>query len=268
MTERTARLRAVAPDADPSSTLSATVRVTIDGEPVLVTFELPSAEVCLHELVPAIHGLTDLMTELASEGVAREGRSVSCRAGCGACCRQPVPVTESEAIRLAALVDEMPEPRRTEVRARFAAALARLGAAGMLGRLRRPEEIEVGDPLGVGREYFELGVPCPFLEAESCSIHPERPIACREFLVTSDPIHCQVPRGDMVRRVPLPASVFRAARAMDARSNTSSGWTTLILALEHAGEARPAAARQSLTWLHELLAEIGKPKQPSHPHAV
>ena len=39
----------------------------------------------------------------------------------------------------------------------------------------------------LGREYFQLGIPCPFLEEESCSIYHDRPITCREYLVTSPP---------------------------------------------------------------------------------
>ena len=48
-------------------------------------------------------------------GRARRGRPrgvrVSCRAGCGACCRQLVPIAEAEARRIRDLVEAMPEPR-------------------------------------------------------------------------------------------------------------------------------------------------------------
>jgi Fe-S-cluster containining protein len=37
-------------------------------------------------------------------------------------------------------------------------------------------------------------MPCPFLEDESCSIHPDRPLVCREYLVTSPAELCAGPR--------------------------------------------------------------------------
>ncbi len=61
--------------------------------------------------------------------------------------------------------------------------------------------------------YFALGVPCPFLEDESCSIHPERPLVCREYLVTSPAELCAGPEQEGVTPVPVP-KVSMAARGL------------------------------------------------------
>ena len=50
--------------------------------------------------------------------VAARGEAISCKAGCGACCRQLVPVSETEAHHLRDVVEAMPEPRRAAVTAR------------------------------------------------------------------------------------------------------------------------------------------------------
>lgn len=49
-----------------------------------------------------------------SEQAAAGGRVVSCRKGCGACCRQLVPLAWSEAYQPGELVNALPEPRRTD----------------------------------------------------------------------------------------------------------------------------------------------------------
>ena len=50
-------------------------------------------------------------------------------------------------------------------------------------------------------EYFTYQVACPFLENESCSIHESRPIACREYLVTSSPEYCSSAKGEGIENV-------------------------------------------------------------------
>ena len=93
----------------------------------------------------------------------------------------------------------------------------------------------------IGLAYFRLGVPCPFLEDESCSIHPERPLACREYLVTSPASNCASPSADNIEMVPLAGKPSAAVMAVD-RSSTPGGWVPLVLALDWAGD-HPAAAQ-------------------------
>jgi hypothetical protein len=110
----------------------------------------------------------------------------------------------------------------------------------------------------LGLRYFQLGLACPFLEDESCSIHANRPVACREYLVTSPAEACAQPAGGAVRDVPLPANVGRAARAMDQQaSGSTAGWVPLIFALEWA-EAHPdePAPRPGPVLLQELFARL------------
>ena len=69
-----------------------------------------------------------------------------------------------------------------------------------------------------------MGVPCPFLEDESCSIHPERPLVCREYLVTSPAALCAGPTQEGVTPVAVP-KVSMAARGLqdDRRRLVSAG---------------------------------------------
>ena len=42
----------------------------------------------------------------------------------------------------------------------------------------------------MAKRYFDAGVACPLLVDGRCSVRSVRPLACREYLVTSDPRHC------------------------------------------------------------------------------
>jgi Fe-S-cluster containining protein len=179
------------------------------------------------------------MSSLSRQAQA-EGRQISCKAGCGACCRQAVPISEAEALSLAELVSALPEERRTSVRARFEAALIRLKEAGLFEKLRAlPDFSSREDRQSFGLEYFNLDIPCPFLENESCSIHPDRPLSCREYLVTSPAVSCRSlgPQRIALVDVPRKLSNLRFRIEGDAGKN-STHWLPLITALEAAPRLR------------------------------
>lgn len=228
---------------------------------------MPTAPLALGSLLPVFRSMAEAIVGRAVETVTAEGKSISCQSGCGACCRQLVPVSEPEARLLAALVAALPEPRRSVIRARFANALARLEAAGVAERLRHPESFADDALRPVGLDYFRVGAPCPFLEAESCSIYEERPIACREYLVTSPAAHCAAPTAETIRCVPLPAKVSNAVTRLGiAPGSRFVRWVPLILVLEWA-ETHPddLPPRPGPRWLDEFFEKLTGRDLPSPP---
>lgn len=155
-----------------------------------IMVSVPAEPVPARAILPALHELVEAHTRNALATVAAEGRTISCKAGCGACCRYFVPISGVEAYALADLVERMPEPRRTTIKQRFADAEARLAAWRPFDDQIRGEPLPDDEHRRMVMEYFGLGIPCPFLEAESCSIHPDRPLVCREYFVTSPAEHC------------------------------------------------------------------------------
>ena len=221
----------------PQETATAEVALAVGGRRLQAKLTVPAGPTRRAELLPIARSLCGTVVEVGVEDAEREGQSVSCKKGCGACCRQMVPIAEAEAREIAALVESFPEPRRTEIKRRFEDAVERLRAAGMLDAMRGrngwpPEEVE-----RIGLDYFRLGIPCPFLEDESCSIHPDRPLACREYLVTSPAEYCAQQEPGKVKGVPIPADVSHAVRAAD-RGSSAVGWVPLLLSLDWA-EAHP-----------------------------
>jgi len=184
------------------------------------------------DLLPVLHELNDVLIHVAVQGVESQGRRVSCRAGCGACCRQIVPISEIEARYLADLMAAMPKEQRERVTARFADVVAKLRANGLFEVPSDP-----GERHRLGVEYFRLGLPCPFLEDESCSIYEHRPASCREYLVTSPAANCSTPTGENIQMVELPAKLSQVLyRFSDGQGKEQTRWMPLPMLLEWAGE--------------------------------
>ena len=135
---------------------------------------------------------------------------------------------------IAELVESFPEPRRSQVKARFEDAKKRLEDAGLLEKLREPERWYREGFREFGLEYFRQRIPCPFLEDEACSIYPDRPLTCREFLVTTPAEYRQDPGTKPIRSVKLPMSVGPALAKSGIREDESPAprWVALVLALE------------------------------------
>ncbi len=226
---------------------SVSMSLRLGGEVLDAVLDVPAGPARIDDLVPALQALDDALVHQATRQAERAGRRVSCRAGCGACCRQLVPVSEVEARRLAQLVRGLPAAERAEVEARFARALDALASNGLLDRLRQPEALtDREERRRVGLEYFARGVACPFLVNESCSIHPDRPLACREYLVTSPAERCARPAPGIIDQVPMPTQLSQALmRFGGAAEPAPPRWLPLVLALEAPPQVPDAPAARS-----------------------
>jgi Fe-S-cluster containining protein len=246
-----------ADETTPRTMRTATVGLRVGSRNVQLRFDVPDGPTEPIELLPLFRSVTDVLVKIAAEDAEAAGAAISCRKGCGACCRQVVPVSEVEVESIRRLVDALAEPRRTAVIERFERARQRLADSGLLATLRAPEHVGWQDAEALGIAYFRHGIPCPFLEDESCSIHEERPLACREYLVTSPAADCAMPTSDTIRCVPMPQKLSRAIRRIeDEQPRHFEPWIPMILALEwprkddaerHSGTSMVARAFTYLT---------------------
>ena len=220
---------------------TATLRLTVGDLGIAHPLTVPNAAVPATAVLPALQGLVNAVVE-----AAETGKAISCRKGCGACCRQLVPVSPTEGEALLTLVEALPRERRKAVRTRFAEAEARIIAAGLHERAGRSDrEMSVA--------YFALGVACPFLEEESCSIHPDRPLVCREYLVTSPAELCAGPAQEGVTPVPVPKLSLAAQRLQDE----SDTWFPLAMLFAWSRKPRASAQRRSgPEWVERFLRGV------------
>jgi len=243
--------------AAPQQILAADIELKIGGRDLAVRLPVPTGPTTLRGVLPALRVLMAGLTGVAVEVAAGEERQVSCRAGCGACCRQLVPISGAEAYQLAALIEALPAPRRSTVLARFAEARTRLEAAGLWAEMTGMAEItdpKAAAALGLG--YFAEHIACPFLEDESCSIHAERPLACREYLVSSDPANCADPGGQGV----VPIKLDRRLATAVARTGTGGAgprYVALTALLDWVAlHPEPSAEQDAAEVLGEVLSHL------------
>ena len=225
----------------------------MDAPPLPELSFLPFAQgpVRLAQLAGEVLAWADRCLEAAWAWGAARKHPPTCRKGCAACCRQAVPVSPAEALWLAEHAKNLPVTERRALLARFDGAARALAAAGMT---RAPV-------LSEAAAYFRLGLACPYLEREACSIHAFRPLACREHNMLSPPEHCWEFPHSAQRAFPLAVSFSSILVEMCADLlEGPPEWIPLVRALSWAQEHPDAAAR---TWdgarlREKLLQKLGR----------
>lgn len=253
----------------PSPTVKATFSLPIGGVYLEASAQVPAGQTTLTQILPVIQGLENAILGKIADEAAAAGSPISCRAGCGACCRQMVPVSLFEAEALTDWIRSLPEERQEELAGRFHHALSELRDAGVIDKILRDEWVlEQGRTTQLAVDYFHAHVACPFLEDESCSIHPIRPLACREYLVISPPELCEDPSVHDVTGVQLPLKLSRVLHSFGQDlEHDPRGWIPLVflLAWGRSG-ARPGdymagtgeeVLGRFLERLHEINAKYG-----------
>lgn len=230
------------------------IHLEVLGQACAVHVDVPVGPCRATDLLPAARALSSSLSDAAVRNAAANGRQVTCSAGCGACCRQMVGISAIEAAGVAATVQALPEPRRTAVKERFADAVRRLEAADLLdpaapGGKRTLRGL---DPAGdtatakaTSARYLALGIPCPLLEDERCSIYHDRPMMCREYNVSSPPQRCADTGLTGVEKIAPPAHVG-ASLGRVARELFDAPLSVMPLTL-------------SLEWAEANRAEADKP---------
>jgi Fe-S-cluster containining protein len=230
-----------------------------------VEVAIPPGMVSAADMLPAFGAFANAMVQDVIAASAAKGKPISCRAGCTACCHELLIVSSLEARRIAALVEAMPEPRRSEVRARFAEAERRIADWD------RAAEFEQGLAQGSWKDgglpaaWFGLKIPCPLLEGGSCSIYEERPLVCREHMVTSPAENCARSDDPSVQIDVLPSALtYLALRHLAPPSSTDeSQGIPLVRALRWAAAhpAPPGPLLPAQIWLNRFFDRLHNVKR-------
>jgi Fe-S-cluster containining protein len=227
------------------------------GEGVLeASVQTTAAPIPVVSVVDAARGLDDALIGMALRKAEADGAPATCRQGCTACCHHPVPLSAAEAHALVSLLDGMTPDRRAAVDQRFDEVRAQVEAAGLLGDLEATLD---GAPFERVGAWIAARIPCPFLDGGSCTIYQDRPLACREHLVSTDPASCADPSLGPVRSVPLLARLARALTRVSAEAWPSAPSRIPLLlapgwARERADEA--GVRRGGVALLERLLGEM------------
>jgi Fe-S-cluster containining protein len=232
--------------------MSVSIKFTYRGQQQRLEFEKPPSDATTRQLVSLAHEIADGVSRTLVQVQAEMGQPISCRDGCGACCRYLVGISAIEARDLMSYIRGMLPEERAELQERFRQALERLEQFGLLERVRAARQASVDEVQQLVREYPLAGAACPFLVNESCSIYERRPAACRQLLVVSPPEICATPPYEDVQIAYPPLNVKAALRAIGETGRENPAPIPLVLLLEWKDNL-PERQQTTEAWILELL---------------
>lgn len=244
--------------------ISGTLKLSVKGEPLEVQMSFPPKPVRPQRILPVLQKMTNSFVDIGVKEAERRGESISCAKGCGACCSQLVPISEIEVHHIANVVEEMPEPRRRIIKEKFEKAVRHFHEIGWFEKIDTTSDFSSEEVRKIAVEYFQENISCPFLEDQACSIHPVRPLSCREYLVTSPAKICSTPTPETVKAVEIPHKMSRTLLKV-WRNNYSPeiAFVPLVRALEWAKMHSETSRRKMGTeWMNEIIQDLGSKKAP------
>jgi Fe-S-cluster containining protein len=250
--------------------------LAVKGIPIQLELTVPVKPVKLGRMLPVFQKLTNAFVDKSVEGVTAAGEKVSCKSGCAACCYHPIPVSEVELYRISGLVENMPEPRRSDLKKRFSDAMVLFRSLGWFDRIIEIKTRAASPDMETTRkelileaalDYFYQGIACPFLEDNSCSIYESRPLVCREYLVTSPAKNCSNPSAETINKVPIMIQASKTSERMShTKAFTDLGVVPLIRALEFAEEfPENFPEKTGPEWTREFIKRLTNKDIPEPP---
>lgn len=246
------------------------IKFSLYGEPVEIQMNVPAKPVKPTRMLPIFQAMTNEFLDIGVNASAAKGETVSCTKGCGACCRQPVPISEIEVYQIAELVETMPEPNRSKVKKRFADACRHLHEIDWFDRMDNFLKFNATQRQSLAMEYFNQNIACPFLEDESCSIHLDRPLACREYLVTTPAENCANPTAETVTPVKVLFKLSDVIRKVGLTENMKKqNFVMMIRSLEWAeNHPNKLAEKTGEEWVAEFFSHINLGENKSEKQVV
>lgn len=227
-------------------------KIDVFGRPINFAISFADRRAKLTDLVPMAQSLcTKLVTSVVRDSRAA-GYNITCRRGCSNCCDWLVPLSIAEAFWLKDQIAAVPTGRREVILHSFLAKAKRI-----LG-CRLPDNLDIADSDNVRLQtisdwYREFNLSCPFLSHNICTIYGERPLVCRECIVTSDSCFCKTDSRSEPEAVSLPVSIAEVlANVSSELANTNIEAVILPLCLAWCDVNSEVAAK---TWRAAALVE-------------
>jgi Fe-S-cluster containining protein len=196
--------------------------------------DVPDKRMRLADLVPLAIEISDLLRPLAVEQAVAEGKTIPCSKGCDACCRRlMISILPAEAAYLIDVVRDLPTNPRQAVLKKFDAAAKKIAGSRMRAHT---SQMNVSDAQqtkefekNLAPLWAEAVSDCPFLVDHACSIYENRPIVCRDYMVTSPAENCL---NYHAQRLPMFVAVADALKSVSAQlEGQEQGQTVVMLQL-------------------------------------
>ena len=225
------------------------------GEPVHFRINVADRHARLPDIIPLARAISAKLTLAVSDRLGAGGKSIPCCKGCPACCRYLVPLSVPEVFRLRQEVLAMPAEQGTSVlQSCLETAKKILDERPKDSEMNELAQTKSQTPiLRLSRWYAGLKLPCPFLSNNLCISYEQRPIACREHMVTGPAILCDTEGMDESHIVQMPVSVLECLGELTAELEQSNIEAVMLpLALPWAQENLERSRR---TWHAVTMVE-------------
>jgi Fe-S-cluster containining protein len=232
-----------------------TLELDILGKPACFHINVENVQARLSDMVPLARAFSTKMAIATLERLRESGKSVPCCKGCSACCSYLVPLSVPETFRLVEELATMP-PEKGRTLLRSSLDTAKTILEQMPRDLTEDESASKDNGIRsdqLGAWYAGLGLRCPFLSDNLCVTYDQRPIACREHIVTGSETSCNVEGTDEPDIVKMPVSVLECLGRLAAELEQSDVEAIMLpLALPW---AQQNTERSKRTWPAVTMVE-------------
>ncbi|HAL45256.1 MAG: hypothetical protein A2Y12_11195 [Planctomycetes bacterium GWF2_42_9] len=181
------------------------------GKDIPFAINIMNDEATLSDIVQPARKLSNEVVLAHQEQIELKGQKVPCKKGCCSCCSSLIPMSVPEVFRLLEDFLEMPNEKSNSLLRNCIQS-----AQQILNKTRQNECLKNFAEKGKDKTnqisdwYGELGIVCPFLTDGICSIYEERPLACREHIVSDTSTSCKKNSKSKPKVVPMQVSVLEA----------------------------------------------------------
>lgn len=212
----------------------------------------PDGLVAFVDVLPEVFSLSNALLSQSLAAAQKRGQPVACAKGSNHCCHQLVAVSAHEALLLAHIISLMQPEEKHRILNAFASTVTLLERKALLSEMTASHANAFEDPARIieaQRRYWQLQIPCPFLESGACSIYAFRPLLCRQYLVSSPPENCALSflADHLIKRIPISYDLASAAASFDG----------------HAAQPTRAVPLPAILMVNGLLEGFPRPKLPA-----
>lgn len=178
------------------------------GKPIKLDIALAKSKAKLSDIVPLARVLSSKFAIMTLEQLREDGETIGCCKYCSACCKYLVPLSIPEAFRLNDEVTAMPEQFRQQFTQSFVDAAEKILDKEGQDHDFSESSISQLDVNEISKWYSELQLSCPFLFDDLCTLYEQRPLACREHIVTDSSDLCHLESVGEPKVASMPASIL------------------------------------------------------------
>ncbi len=188
--------------------------IDIGPKRIPLRISVPDQEARLSDIVPLAQAICTRFTE---EVIQSLDTPIACKKGCPACCHYLVALSTPEIYYLQEMLTQMSKEYHVSILQSCLKSAKKI----LRNNAEKPEMSENTELNLISRWYEGLNLPCPFLSVKSCDIYEHRPLACREYMVTSSSMYCQSGHEIEPEVVTLPVSILEALGQLAAEFEQS-----------------------------------------------